>query len=122
MSLIAWVCQGDGQGHLSWSRLWLEASSQPLQPSLTAAGGRGRPFCRRTPNPKIWEARGGTVHIKGRRFEGSTHVRTRALCEGFLGCHQSLGEAVVAQAVPGTGDPQISNFHQSNMLHPLKGG
>ena len=60
---------GDGQGHLSWSRLWLEASSQPLQPSLTAAGGRGRPFCRRTPNPKIWEAAGGTVHIKGRRFD-----------------------------------------------------
>ena len=23
-------------------------------------------------------------------------------------------------AVPGTGDPQISNFHQSNMLHPLR--
>ena len=46
---------------------------------------------------KNWEATGGTVHIKGRRFEGSTHVGTRALCVGFLGCHQSLGEAVVAQ-------------------------
>ena len=88
---------GDGQGYLSQSRPWLEASSQPLQPSLAAAGARGRPFCRRTPNPKIWEAAGGTVHIKGRRLEGSTHVGTRALRVGFLGCHQSLGEAVVAQ-------------------------
>ena len=88
---------GDGQGHLSWSRLWLEASTQPLWPSLTAAGGRWRPFCRRTPNPKIWEAGSGTAHHKGRRFEGSTHVVTRALCVGFLGCHQSLGEPVVVQ-------------------------
>ena len=88
---------GDGQGHLSWSRLWLEASSQPLQPFLTAAGGRRRPFRRRTPNPKIREAGGGTVHIKGKGYEGSTHVGTGALCVGFLGWHQSLGEDVVAQ-------------------------
>ena len=89
---------GDGQGHLSWSRLWPEASTQPLWPSLTAAGGLWRPFCRRTPNPKVWEAGGSTAHHKGRRFEGSTHVVTRALCVGFLGCHQSLGEPVVVHA------------------------
>ena len=50
------------------------------------------------------------------------HAGHDVCCRQILGCHQSLGEEVVAQRsrVAGTGDLKFGPFSLCKTLHPLR--